>query len=402
VNRLVYNSVLSWTAGWYFLVAAEIISPRLHGIGSYLLTSAIGPNGVENGDALVAGLVLLIALIALLDFFVWRPLGRWAEKYRYDVTPSGETEIIARRRFGLPLRRAAGYVARGVARGVRTGVTRMTTPFISLAGYTARGRSRRSLGPELGHYLALGSILVVVWLLLILIGVAVFGVLTGPIPAVVRSQLRLLPLALVYSLTRVVVAYTISLAVAFSLAIFLVRRPRVYRVGLPLVEVVASVPATALFPLFIFALVGYIGFQGAAILMLTTGMLWYLFFNILSGLRGIPPDLEEAARSYGLPRREYYRKLVFPAVVPALITGSITAFGGGWNTLVIAEYINAPSGQGFQVLGLGQLLNVGNSEPGGAALLAGALFTLVFAVILLNELLWKPLYRRAVDKYRYE
>lgn len=401
VNRLVYNSVLSWTAGWYFLVAAEIISPRLNGIGSFLLFQAFN----NNVDALLAGLLLLVALIIALDTLVWRPLGRWAEKYRYDVTPSGESEIIARRRFGLPIRRAAGYVARGVVRGVRTGVTRMSTPFVSLASYTVRGRSRRSGGRELGRYLSLGAVLVVVWLLLIYIGVHVYGVVTGPVSPVVAHQLRELPLALVYSLTRVVAAYAISLGIAFGLAIYLVRRPRAYRLGLPVVEVVASVPATALFPLFIVALgkTPYFGFQGAAILVLITGMLWYLFFNILSGLRGIPPDLEEAARSYGLPRRDYYRKLVFPAIIPALITGSITAFGGGWNTLVLAEYIQSSNGQSYQVLGLGDLLNIGNAEhTSGYPLLAGALFTLVFAVILLNELLWKPLYRRAVDKYRYE
>ena len=90
-NRLVYNSVLSWTGGWYFLVAAELISTassttKLQGIGTYLLTAA----GNSNGTALLVGLAVLVALIAAMDLWVWRPLGRWAEKYRYDVSPSGE------------------------------------------------------------------------------------------------------------------------------------------------------------------------------------------------------------------------------------------------------------------------------------------------------------------------
>ncbi|MCI4368567.1 MAG: ABC transporter permease subunit [Thermoplasmata archaeon] len=404
VNRLVYNSVLSWTAGWYFLVAAEIISvgpskTTLPGIGSYLLSAA----GAGNGDALIAGIVLLIVLIALLDIFVWRPLSRWAEKYRYDVVPSGEPTTPERMmRGGRPLRRVAGYVARGMA----TGVARIGTPFVRVATYTVGpvASPRRMTLRTAGKYIAIGTILVMVWLLLITLVVNSFRILTGPIPTApynIRQQIEMLPLAILTSFGRVVLAYILSLALALGLAFYLFRRPSTARIGLPVVEIVASVPATALFPLFIFALLPVIGFQGAAILMLVTGMVWYLFFNILSGLRAIPPDLEEAARSYGLGRREYYRRLVLPAIFPALITGSITAFGGGWNTLIIAEYLHYSAAHHFEVLGVGELIDksiVENSLP----LLVSALLSLVFTVVLINELLWKPLYRRAVERYRYD
>lgn len=401
INRLVYNSILSWTAGWYFLVAAEFISTSaqttaLHGIGSYLLTAA----GTGDVDALLAGVTVLVALIALLDVFVWRPLGHWAEKYRYDTTPSGEGEITGGPARTAPLRRAAGFVYRGVV----TGVTRISTPLVGLALSATPARLRAS-GPKVGRAgrtVILGGVLILTWLLLIFLVVGTYHVFTGPISPLVRDQFLLLPAALASSFGRLVLAYLLSLAICLPLAIYLVGRPRVYRFGLPLVEIVASVPATALFPLFIFSLFRYIGFQGAAILMLTTGMLWYLFFNLLFGLRAIPPDLREAATSFGLDRRQYYRRLVFPAIIPALLTGSITAFGGGWNTLVIAEYLQYGPTHSFKVLGIGELIDVGNYEAGGFPLMVAALFTMVIAVVAVNELLWKPLYRRIVDKYRYD
>jgi NitT/TauT family transport system permease protein len=404
VNRLVYNSVLSWTAGWFYLVAAEIFSTSastptaLPGIGSFLLEASFS----NNGNALAAGLVLLVALIAVLDVFVWRPAGRWAEKYRYDTTPSGEGEIVAPRRTGLPFRRAVGYVARGV----RTGVTRVSSPLVMLRTVTL-GPRKVTERPGLrvaARYVAIGTLLVIVWLLLIYIIVGLFTVFTEPIPAGVRAQIDLLPLALLESLGRVWAAYAISLAVAMPLAIVLVTRPRVARLGLPVVEIVASVPATALFPLLIVVLLPRVGAQGAAILMVVTGMIWYLFFNLLSGLRSIPPDLGEAANSFGLRRTQRYRRLVLPGIFGAFVTGSITAFGGGWNSLIIAEYLQNPKGHStlLSVLGLGQLLDIGNAEPIGGALLASALLTLVITVVGFNELLWKPLYRRAVEKYRYE
>ena len=406
VNRLVYNSILSWTAGWYFLVAAEFISTStsttaLHGIGSYLLTAAAS----GNASALLAGIILLVALIAALDALVWRPLGRWAERYRYDTTPSGEAELTGGPVRPATFRRATGAVYRGVV----SGVTRLSAPLVRLAVSATPIRLRQSR-PGVGRAsrtVALAAILVFVWLLLIFIVVATYRLFTGPIDPTVRDQFGLIAPALLSSLGRLALAYVLSLAIALPLAIYLVNRPKVYRVGLPIVEIVASVPATALFPLFIFSLVAVLGgkgiaFQVAAILMLMTGMLWYLFFNLLSGLRAVPPDLREAAASYGLPRRLIYKRLVLPAIFPAFVTGSITAFGGGWNALVIAEFLQYGTGHTFEVLGIGQLIDKGNFEANGLPLMGAALLTMVVTVVAVNELLWKPLYRRAVERYRID
>jgi NitT/TauT family transport system permease protein len=400
VNRLVYNSVLSWTAGWFFLVEAEIFTTNtnhaLPGIGSYLSFAALN----HNYPAFVAGLLVLVIVIAILDFAVWRPLTRVAERFRYDTSPSGEGEITApshdtQGRF----RRAAAYVTRGV----RTGVTRISTPFVQLAAITVRplkptSEARRSTY----YYLALGAILVAVWLMLIALAVAVFEVFTGPILPSVRAQILTLPLAMGLSAGRVTAAYLICLAIALPLALFLCRNPRAARVGMPTVEVIASFPATALFPVIIFELVPYISAEGAAILMLMTGMIWYLFFNILSGIRSLPPDLEEAARSFGLKGRKFFTRVLVPGIFPALITGSITAFGGGWNTLIVAEYLNAGSSHTLSLLGVGQAIDLATIEPHGNPLLVSALLTLVVTVVAINELIWKPLYRRAVERYRYD
>lgn len=404
VNRLVYNSVLSWTGGWFFLVAAEFIASAgktqaLPGIGTYLLFAA----GSHNGSALVAGLVALIVLITLLDLLVWRPLGRWAEKYRYDTSPSGDSDASAAptRRGIAPLRRAVT----GLARRVRTGFITASTPLVSL-GTFALGRGatrRRSFAAPAARYLALGVVLVISWLLLIAIGVAIYSIYVQPLGTVALAQILRIPFDLGSSVGRLMAAYLLSLAVAFPLALVLTRKPRVARVGLPLVEIVASVPATAVFPLIVLVLVSYLGIQAASVLMLATGMIWYLFFNLISGMRSLPPDLDEAARSFGVRGGPYYRRVLLPAVFPAFITGSITAFGGGWNTLIVAESLSVSTSTTplYQVPGIGQLIVSGFNENIPAVYVA-ALLTLVGTVIVVNELLWKPLYRRAVEKYRYD
>ncbi len=401
VSRLVYNSVLSWTAGWFFLVEAEIFSTNtssaLPGIGSYLSFAA----NAGNLNEFLAGIIVLVVVIALLDFAVWRPLGRWAERFRYDQSPSGEGGELPGATYATGrFRRATSFVTRGV----RTGVSRLSTPLVQLAAITVRpGRHPSPRRRSAVYYLALGTILVLVWLLLIALTVAIFDVFTSPISPAVRQQISLVPIAMGASILRVAAAYAICLAIALPLAMKVARSTLANRVGLPIIEVVASFPATALFPVIIFVLVPYLTPDGAAVLMLLTGMMWYLFFNLLSGVRSLPPDLVEAAHSFGLDGRRFFRRVLLPGIFPALITGSITAFGGGWNTLIVAEYLNLRSGQQLSVLGIGELIDIGNGlGPRGDALMVTALLTLVVTVVAINEVIWKPLYRRAVTQYRYD
>jgi NitT/TauT family transport system permease protein len=407
INRLVYNSVLSWTAGWFFLVEAEIFTTNsssgvvLPGIGSFLSFAASN----HNHDAFVAGIIVLVIVIAILDFALWRPLSKWAERFRYDTSPSGEGDLVVESAQGPnPFRRAAAYVTRGV----RTGVSRISTPLVQFAAFTARPL-HPSETQRRGYlsYVAVGSILVIGWLMLIAIIVGVFGIFTKPILPGVQHQILLLPLAMGASALRVTAAYALCLAISLPLAIYLARRRRASRVGMPIIEVIASFPATALFPVIIFELIPYLSAEGAAVLMLMTGMIWYLFFNILSGIRGLPPDLEEAARSFGLKGRALLARVMLPGLFPALITGSITAFGGGWNTLIVAEYLSVGSGTTTHTLslfGIGQAIDLGYAMPNqeGWPLMVAALLVLVASVVAINELIWKPLYRQAVEKYRYD
>jgi NitT/TauT family transport system permease protein len=400
INRLVYNTVLSWTAGWFFLVEAEIFTTNTHqilpGIGSYLYYSAESSNSTK----FLAGIVVLVIVIAVLDFAVWRPIGKWAERFRYDTSPSGSGESIAGGDTTGRFTRAAEYVRRGV----RTASIRISTPFVQLAGFATRPVLKSPRRRDALSYVVIGTVLVLAWLMLIALIVGVFHVLTGPILPGVARQIELLPLAMGASALRVAAAYAICLAIALPLSLYLARSSRATRFGMPVVEVIASFPATALFPVIIFVLIPYISPEGAAILMLMTGMLWYLFFNLLSGLRALPPDLDEAAVAFGVKGWKRFTRVVLPGIFPALITGSITAFGGGWNTLIVAEYLTGNAAHVLSLFGIGRAIDIGAEMPNntGYPLLVAALLTLVAAVVAINELIWKPLYRRAVEKYRYD
>ncbi|MGB9861593.1 MAG: ABC transporter permease subunit, partial [Candidatus Bipolaricaulaceae bacterium] len=87
--HLIWNSMMSWAGGWFFLMASEMFTVgtrdyRLPGLGSYLQEAAY----LGDTRALAWGLVTLIALIVLLDQLVWRPLLAWAERFKLEMVES--------------------------------------------------------------------------------------------------------------------------------------------------------------------------------------------------------------------------------------------------------------------------------------------------------------------------
>jgi NitT/TauT family transport system permease protein len=211
-----------------------------------------------------------------------------------------------------------------------------------------------------------------------------------------------IPLAVLASAGRLAAAYALSLAWTLPVALWAGAVPAVARAVRPLAEVGASVPAVALFPLVVVILVRHIGASGAAVLLVLTGMQWYLLFNLLSGVAAIPEDLKEAARSLGLPRSMRLRKLTLPAAAPSLLTGSITAWGGGWNALIVSEQVSY-AGVTYSAFGIGALLDDATYLGGGDPLmLALCLAAMVATIALLNWLLWRRLYAWAAETFRLE
>jgi NitT/TauT family transport system permease protein len=88
---LLWNSMMSWSGGWFFLMAAEIFNVgardfRLPGLGSYLQTAA----NTGNVPAVLGGVGTLVLVIVLLDQLVWRPLLAWADKFKVEMVEGDE------------------------------------------------------------------------------------------------------------------------------------------------------------------------------------------------------------------------------------------------------------------------------------------------------------------------
>jgi NitT/TauT family transport system permease protein len=397
VPKLVYNSILSWVAGWYFLIACEIITAgpstyRLPGLGSFLMEAA---NRGRTGE-MALGLLVLLLIIVAMDLVVWQPLSVWAEKFRYEFTSGAEAER------SLGMLHAIGLLGPSVYRAVRLVVRPLVVivqglldaiPPLSLPARERMGRVTRVVG-----YAALAAFTALFAYAMLRGLVALARSLMMPWP----SEVRQIPAATVASTIRMIVAYAISLGWTLPCALAATNSPRFKRWLSPIAEIVGSMPATALFPVIVLFVINETGGMNlASILLILTGMQWYLLFNLLAGVNQIPEELKEFARAYRLGRWATWRKLDVPALVPSIVTGSITAWGGGWNALILSEFF-VYRGHTYRVLGLGALLDVATYESGNNLMILLSLLSMVVVVIGLNRLVWRRLYNMATERYRFD
>ncbi len=389
VPTLLYNSILSWANGWYFLIACEIIVAGpvqydLPGLGATL------SRAISKGDLKLAtaALVTLVAIVLVLELLVWRPLRAWSRRYRYDTQSAGDEEAAQLRLpdFGIPvllrpLRRAAHALwSRVPLKAVNRG--------LDVAG--------RRLTRVLGVLRWPGIAALVILLAAALIVTA--RVLMPPWPPEAAS----LPLALLLSFLRITAAYVLALLWIVPVALWASDHARGMRWLSLVAQVGASIPATGFFPVLVALLVGrFGGMEIISVALALTGMQWYLLFNLLSGVQRVPYDLRESLRSLGLSRGQIHRQLVLPACMPSLVTGSVVAWGGTWNALILSEYV-VYRGRVYEVLGVGALLNRATFGTGSRSLLFLSLAALVITVVAFNRLVWDRLYRYVQDRYRME
>jgi NitT/TauT family transport system permease protein len=203
------------------------------------------------------------------------------------------------------------------------------------------------------------------------------------------------------TLLRVTVALAIALAWTLPLGVMIGTRPRLAARLQPLVQIAASVPATALFPVFLLVLFGLPGGMNlAAVLLMLMGTQWYVLFNVIAGATAIPQDLQYTAELLQMRRWERWRRLILPALFPYIITGAVTASGGAWNASIVAEYIDAGGTPRF-VTGVGSLI-ARATAAGDYPLLLAATLAMILTVVAINRLVWRRLYRLAAERYRLE
>jgi NitT/TauT family transport system permease protein len=389
---LVWNSMMSVAGGWFFLMACEMFvlgsrDFRLPGLGSFLQTAA----SHGNTRAILWGVAAMIAVIVLLDQLVWRPIIVWADKFKFEqVESSGAAQTtllnligrasIVLRLYRLLIQPVFDWLSRTFTVGARRAAETLSAP--------KQHRLRRWVG----YLLAAG--------VLIGLGFAVFHA-ARELSGLHREDYWELLESAALTFLRVNTALILGALWTVPAGVAIASNPRLARIAQPLVQMAASIPATALFPiilLFLLRLRG--GLEIAAMLLMLLGTQWYILFNVIAGAMAIPTDLKEAAQIYRFSSWDRWRHLTLPGIFPYLVTGMVTASGGAWNASIVAEYFHF-QGRIVSTAGLGSTISSA-SDAGRFDVLLASTLIMATIVVLINRLLWRRLYRLASSRFKLE
>lgn len=387
---LVWNSMMSFGGGWFFLAASEAISVlnrdiRLPGLGTYLAAALAR----RDLTAVLYAIVTMVAVIVLVDQLFWRPVVAWAQKYKMELTEgSGEprSAVLTLLRRSVLVEWSGRHLLHPLWQGVNRIMNGVATASERLAprpGATARAWSaaRVTLLAAVAVWLARSA-----WQGVLLVAQLEPGTLLSVL------WFGLLTLGRVLLSTLLGALWAVPVGVAIGLS------PSLSRIAQPLVQIAASFPANMAFPFITFLYLRYqVNFEWGAIPLMMLGTQWYILFNVIAGATALPTDLREAADIFRLRGWERWRLLILPGIFPYLVTGCVTAAGGAWNASIVAEVVTWGE-QTMTATGLGSFIARATAAGDWPGIIWG-ITVMASLVVALNRLFWRRLYALAEVRY---
>ena len=115
----------------------------------------------------------------------------------------------------------------------------------------------------------------------------------------------------------------------------------------PIVNSIRQVPIMAWVPVSII----WFGIgDGPTIFLIFMSAVFPLIINVIAGVCDIDRNYFNAARSMGANTLAIFKDVVIPGSLPSFITGVRLAFGGGWMSVICAEFIATSSGFGYLMI----------------------------------------------------
>jgi NitT/TauT family transport system permease protein len=380
IPGLVWNTMMSMSGGWFFVVASEAISVgdntwKLPGIGSYIAQA----QSERNIGAILWAIVTMLVVILAYDQLLFRPLVAWSAKFRFETTAGATASdpwvlrLIRRTRWLSFLGDFVGQAASALG-GLR----------LSFGGAKRMPRATSS------------KTMNVVWAVLLcgVIGWACWRAFTFAAAELTWPDLGEAVLLGCITLSRVVVLMIVASLIWVTIGVWLGLRPAWARRAQPLAQFLAAFPANLFFPVFVIVIVHYNLNRDIWLTpLMVLGTQWYILFNVVAGAAAFPGDLREVASNFRVSGFLWWRKVIIPGIFSYYITGAITASGGCWNAAIVAEVVSWGDTK-LVAHGLGAYIAEATERGDMARVVLGVAVMSGF-VLTFNRLLWHPLYSYA-------
>jgi NitT/TauT family transport system permease protein len=383
---LIWNTMMSMSGGWFFVVASEAITVgdttiKLPGIGSWLALAI----AERNVPAVLMAVATMGAVILAYDQLLFRPIVAWADKFRFEQTAAQQ--------------RPRSWVYNLWRRGRLT--QRLTLLASSLYARLYAVMPRRAPAPQGVAPGGAGKAADFVWLavVLVMVGWALWRIVVfadqtlsfhDVVEAVGLGFLTLL---------RVAVLIALASLVWVPIGVWIGLRPAIATRVQPMAQFLAAFPANVLFPIAVVAIVSWkldpdIWLSPLMVL----GTQWYILFNVIAGASAFPTDMREVATMFRLRSWQWWRKVIIPGILPYYVTGALTASGGSWNASIVAEVASWGDTK-LEATGLGAYIAQA-TEAGDFPRVVLGIAVMSIMVVACNRLVWRPLYRLAEKRFR--
>ena len=303
---ILWNSMLSMSASWVFLIASEAITISNHsimlpGVGSYIALSIKERNIVSIFYATFTMLIVMICY----DRFFFHPLIELAEKYKMEVTP----EEIPRKFSVLKSFRRTSFFF------VFSSITStFSSIFINFHFYKNPEERRRSRfkKQKIGF-------LVIVWYLFLFCTIFYFFHILSILVLTVMYPIEVLNVFFLGLVTTFRIGILLFLTTMFwvPIGVQIGRNPKIAKIAQPLSQFLSAFPVNLFFPLAAIPIV-YWNMNPSVWTspLITLGTQWYILFNTIVGTMAIPENLYEAVNSLGGSELFWWERLLLPGIFP--------------------------------------------------------------------------------------
>ena len=385
---LIWNTMMSMSGGWFFVVASEAITVgdttiTLPGVGSYIAKA----NNAGDWSAIGAAILTMGIVILLYDQLLFRPIVAWADKFRVELSASQET--------------STSWVLNVLQ---RTYWVRLATEpvFAFLRGLTlAPIRIPRLLPATTKPDQQPSRVLDALWILVVLAVAVYAGWLTVRF---IATELAWDEVAHVFILTcftliRVFLLIVLASAIWVPISVWVGLRPKWAERIQPIAQFLAAFPVNLLFGATV-SLILYFNLNPNIWLsfLIIFGTQWYIVFNVIGGAAAFPNDLVEAAKNFHIKGWRWWVKVILPGVAPYYLTGAITASGGSWNASIVAEWVKWKD-HTVEAQGVGAYIAEATDKGDFPKIVLGVAMMSLF-VTLFNRLFWRQLYAYAERRLR--
>ena len=146
------------------------------------------------------------------------------------------------------------------------------------------------------------------------------------------------------SLQRVALGFGMAALVGIPVGFLIGRFEFLSRMFNPLISLLRPISPLAWLPI---GLLVFKGANPAAIWTIFICSIWPMIINTAVGVQRVPQDFMNVARVLNLSEWKILTKILFPAVLPYMLTGVRLAVGTAWLVIVAAEMLTGGVGIGF-------------------------------------------------------